>query len=259
MSTEGFHIEWREAYAIFTLSRPDKLNGITNAVLQGLEDCLDEIERRRLRGLVIAAEGRAFSAGTDLEESATLSMEQGFAKCDRARDLMLRLYRSSITSVAAIQGLAYGGGMELALACTLRVAGPAAKLALPEIKLAVMPAYGGSQLLPALIGRARAADLMLTGRSVKAEEALQMGLVSRLVAEQGEERAAAIALIEDITAHSQLAIDRIHRCLQAAGDEVGEAGLEAEGRAMRELMTSADAAEGIAAFLEKRKANYRHC
>ncbi len=258
MSSTDYRIEWRDGYAVFTLSRPDKLNGITNAVLQGLADCLDEIERRRFRGLVIAGEGRAFSAGTDLEESATLTLEQGFEKCDRARALMHRLHRSTITSVAAVHGIAYGGGMELALACTLRVAGPATKLALPEVKLAVLPAYGGTQLLPALIGRARAADLMLTGRSVKAEEALQLGLVSRLVAETGDELPAAIALVEQVTGYSQLAIERIHYCLHAAGDDLSSEGLELERQAMRELITSDDAAEGLSAFLEKRKPNFQH-
>lgn len=252
-----YRIDWHDAYAIFTITRPDKLNTITNAILQGLEACLDEIEVRGMRGLVIAGEGRAFSAGTDLAEAASLSFDEGQAKGERARGLFYRLYRSPITSVAAIQGIAFGGGLELALGCTLRVAGPAAQLALPEIKLAVLPAYGGTQFLPALIGKARAADLMLTGRAVNAEEALQMGLVSRL-ADAGEEQAVAEALVREITGYSQFAIARVRRCLGVAGADVTEEGLAVEAVAFREATTSEDAKEGVTAFLEKRKPNYRH-
>ena len=157
MAESDYTTDWGETHCILRLTRPSKLNAITLAILDGLEACLDELEKGRARALVIIGEGeRAFSSGTDLSESVGLDADANRAKVRRARALFLRLHRSPITSIAALNGLAYGGGLELALACTFRIAAPDARMALPEIKLGVLPAYGGTQLLPAVIGAPRA-------------------------------------------------------------------------------------------------------
>jgi len=252
-------IEWNDDYCIFRLTRPKKLNAITKAILDGLEECLDELDRGRARALVIIGEGdRAFSAGTDLNESAELGAEQSDAKTDRARALFFRLHKTTATTVAAVNGLAYGGGLELALACTFRVAAPGARMSLPEIKLGVLPAYGGTQLLPAVIGTSRALDLLLTGRAVDTDEALAIGLIHRVAATPASLLEEALELAGQVTAHSQYAIDRIRRCVAAAGSVVSEEGLSVEAEAFRETMSSDDAREGVAAFLEKRKPRFTH-
>jgi len=241
------------------LKRPSKLNAITVAILDGLEECLDELDRGRARSLVIIGEGeRAFSSGTDLSESVGLGADANRAKVKRARSLFLRLHRSPTTSIAALNGLAYGGGLELALACTFRIAAPDARMALPEIKLGVLPAYGGTQLLPAVIGAPRALDMMLTGRSVSTDEALAMGLINRVATDGATLLDEALSFAGEITTHSQYAIERIRRCVAASSSQVTEEALEVEGQAFHEMMESSDAMEGIQAFFEKRKPIFTH-
>lgn len=259
MTESDFSTEWRDEHCVFRLSRPKTLNAITVAILDGLEACLDELERGRARALVIIGEGdRAFSSGTDLSESVGLGADGNRAKVVRARSLFLRLHRSPITSVAALNGLAYGGGLELALACTFRIAAPCARVALPEIKLGVLPAYGGTQLLPAVVGPSRALDLMLTGRAVETEEALAMGILNRVASDSASLLDEALAFAAEVTAQSQYAIDRIRRCVAASGTHVTEEGLEVEGQAFLEMMESEDAMEGIQAFFEKRAPRFKH-
>ena len=144
------------------------------------------------------------------------------------------------------------------MACTFRVAAPAVLLALPEIKLGVLPAYGGTQFLPPIVGRARALDMMLTGRSVAAEEALTMGLVDRLAADPESLMEVANELAGTVLGFSQYAIDRVHRCVAAAGSEVTDAGLAVEAAAVEETTASEDAREGVVAFLQKRAPKFQH-
>ena len=259
MAESDYTTDWGETHCILRLKRPSKLNAITVAILDGLEECLDELDRGRARSLVIIGEGeRAFSSGTDLSESVGLGADANRAKVKRARSLLLRLHRSPITSIAALNGLAYGGGLELALACTFRIAAPDARMALPEIKLGVLPAYGGTQFLPAVIGAPRALDMMLTGRSVSTDEALAMGLINRVATDGATLLDEALSFAGEITTHSQYAIERIRRCVAASGSQVTEEALEVEGQAFHEMMESSDAMEGIQAFFEKRKPIFTH-
>jgi enoyl-CoA hydratase len=255
----GCRIIWHEDGATFRLTRPEKLNAITADILHGLSHCIDELERRGGRWLLIIGEGeRAFCAGTDLSEATKMSAEDMGAKIGMARRLFIRLSNSPTISVAAINGLAYGGGLELAMACTFRIAAAHALLSLPEVKLGVPPSYGGTQFLPALVGSARALDLMLTGRSVDVAEALAMGLISR-IAKPGAplvEQARDLAVL--VTRHSQVAIDGIRRCVAAAGSKVSAEGLAVEAAQVDAVRRSEDAAEGIRAFVEKRAPNFKN-
>jgi enoyl-CoA hydratase len=254
-----FRIEPLDDGAVFRITRPNRLNAITRPVLQGLAGCLDALEARGARVLIVTAEGeRAFCAGTDLAEAREMGDDAMIAKSARARDLFLRMSRSRVLSVAAVNGLAFGGGLELAMACTMRIVAPHAQCSLPEVKLGLLPAYGGTQFLPALVGKARALDLMLTGRPVGAAEALAMGLVDR-VADAGRPLLEqALELARSVTQYSQVAIDAIRECLDAAGPDVTDAGLAAEDAAVRRVMRSDDAREGVAAFLAKRPPAFRH-
>jgi enoyl-CoA hydratase len=248
-----FSVEALADGAVFTIERPTKLNALTKPVLLGLAACIDALESQGARLLVITGAGeRAFCAGTDLAELQTMDGEARMAKTAMARDLLVRLSRSRLVSVAAINGLAYGGGLELAMACTLRIAMPRAAMSLPEIKLGLLPAYGGTQFLPAIVGSARATELMLTGRAVSAAEALTIGLIHRIALLDAPLREQALEFGREVTGFSPAAIAGIRRCVEAAGTMVTDAGLAVEDEQVRAVFDGPDAREGVAAFLEKR-------
>ena len=250
----AFSIEPLDDGAVFTIERPAKLNALTRPVLLGLADCLDALEARHARLLVVTGRGeRAFCAGTDLTELQGLDMGARMAKTSMARELLVRLSRSRIVSVAAINGLAYGGGLELAMACTLRIAAPHAKVSLPEVKLGLLPAYAGTQFLPALVGPGRALEMMLTGRAVPVDEAVAMGLVNRVAATDVPLVEQALAFGREVTRHAPSAIAAIRACVTAAGATVTDAGLAVEDAQVRANFDHPDAREGVAAFLEKRE------
>lgn len=255
--------------AIFQLRRPAKLNAITKPILYGLRELIDRLEADNARCLIITGEGdKAFCAGTDLAETAQSPKPERLDKSQMARDLFVRLSRSKLLSIAALNGLAFGGGLELAMACTLRIAKPHVTVSLPEIKLGLLPAYGGTQFLAALVGKSRALELMLTGRVVSASEALQIGLIHRIAGSasanhQGTNSDPAIidaaqSFAREILQFSQPAIDGIRRCVDAAGDAVTDAGLTIEDQVVRRVFTGSDADEGVAAFLQKRAPRFTH-
>jgi len=247
-----YSIQWLADGAVFTVCRPQKLNALTKPVFEGLRLCLDRLEQEKRRFLIITGDGdRAFSAGTDLAEAQDMSAEAWLDKNQVVRELLYRLSRSPVLSIAAINGLALGGGLEVAMACALRVAVPNAVLGLPEIKLNLLPSYGGTQFLPAIVGRARAEDLMLSGRNIDTAEALSIGLIHRVV--PGGVVEAAFALARDITQYAPSAVAAIRHCIAAAGSVVTEAGLAVEDRWVRTVFPSDEATAGVAAFLARRK------
>jgi len=251
-----FRVDWREHVAVFTLNAEHNLNALTKTMITGLECCLNEMPDRGANVLIITGSGQAFCSGTDLKEASDLSSEQASEKADQFRDLFFRIYRSPIISIAAINGLALGGGLELALACRFRVAERGVKMGLPEVKLAFLPCYGGTQFLPPLIGKSRAADLMLTGRSVGAEEGLAMGLVNRMSVDRESALDQSLKLASEISQYSQGAVSRILQCINQADNSVCSVGLDFEGAMSREQGNSADAREGLQSFLEKRKPKF---
>jgi enoyl-CoA hydratase len=240
--------------AVFTIDRPAKLNALTKPVLMGLAECLDRLEREGARLLVITGRGeRAFCAGTDLTEMQDMAMDDRLSKSAMARSLFVRLSRSPVLSVAAVNGLALGGGLELAMACTFRIAAQHASFGLPEVKLGLLPAYAGTQFLPALIGRARAEELMLTGRTFSLEEALAIGLVHRACPPSAGVEEAAIAFGREATCYSAPAVDAIRQCIAAAGSAVGDSGLDVEDRYVRSVFSGPEAEAGVNAFLNRHK------
>ena len=257
-----FQVETLSSGLLLRITRPTKLNAITKPILLGLEACLDRLESAEQTSakqsiLIITGSGpKAFCAGTDLAETSVMSKAERETKTVMARSLLVRLSRSKVLSVAAINGLAFGGGMELAMACTFRVAAHHATFSLPEIKLGLLPAYGGTQFLPPLVGQARALEIMLTGQVLSAAQAHDIGLVNRLTSAESL-LDDALAMAAEVTRFSPLAIQAIRDCVAAAGDGVSEAGLNVEDQAVRKVFTSDDAQEGIAAFLEKRPAVFK--
>ena len=243
-------VETRGAIAVLALNRPDKLNALNAALFDALEAALDAAEGSDARAVVIAGrDGRAFSAGADFKEIGIFPPSAIEERNRRARTLFNRIAESPKVTVAAIEGIAFGGGFELALACTFRVAGREARFSFPEIGLGAMPTYGGTQRLPRLIGENRALELILKGAEVNAETALEMELLNRL-ARPGESAVdTACRFLEPVAATSLAAQHCARRSVTAAFQE-GGVRIEAENTEAVSML--ADAREGIAAFLEKR-------
>jgi enoyl-CoA hydratase len=246
--------EERDALALVRLNRADKRNALTGAMLERLGEVFAEIAegRERLRAVILTGAGdEAFSAGTDINELAALDAEGAHRAARRGQQLCDRIEQCGVPVIAAVNGLAAGGGCELALACHIRIASKTARFSLPETRLGVIPGYGGTQRTPRAIGSGRALEMMLTGRSVSAEEALRIGLVNR-VTDPAQLLGEAESLAREISGLAPLAI---RACLQAVirGQVLPlEEGLALEAELFSSLFATEDVREGTSAFLEKR-------
>jgi enoyl-CoA hydratase len=243
------------AVAVVTMAAPPA-NALSDELLHSLAAALDEVASLRPRAIVIeSALPEYFAVGADIKLLATLD-DSGFdAYLRRVTGVIERLPALRVPTIAAISGHAVGGGLELALACSLRIASDEVKLGLPEIKLGLLPGAGGTQRLPKLVGRTRAVDLLLSGRSVTAAEAQSFGFVDRVLP---RDEVVAGAL-EDAFRLARLPGDAVEAILGCIDVSLGYGfpdGLAHEGREIRRLFATADAAEGIAAFVEKRKARF---
>ena len=175
------HLSRSDEFALLTLDRPEALNALSFATLRELDAALDEVAAGDARALLVTGAGdRAFCAGADIKELVGRPLAQGRRDMTNGQRIISRFGTLPMPSIALINGYAFGGGLELALACNFRLALKTARLGLPEIKLGLIPGYGGTQRLPRLVGEARALEIILTGRNVKAEEAERIGLVHRL-------------------------------------------------------------------------------
>jgi enoyl-CoA hydratase len=236
-STEAVSFERRDAVAVLTLRRPDQHTDV--------------------RALVVTGEGKAFSAGADIKEFRALDGPMAFRGFieDLERTLR-RIAQLPQPSVAAINGMAFGGGLELAMACDLRVADPAAKLGVPEIKLGLLPGAGGTQRLPRLVPAAVATQMILTGDPVTADDALRIGLVNE-VTESGGALARALDLASSLATGAPLALAAAKRLRDRAGSLPLDAALELERETVALLFATEDRVEGTAAFVEKRPPRFR--
>ncbi len=242
---------------VLTINRPKALNALNADTLREIADALDAVlETEDAQALVITGAGdRAFVAGADIGEFGNL--EDVFGGREMAlngQDVMSTVAAMPITVIAAVNGFALGGGMELALACDLRVASRTAKFGLPEVGLGLIPGFGGTQRLPRLIGEGRALDLILTGRHVEADEALMLGLVNRVGDDAlAEAKALASVIIKNGPVALGLAKEAVRRGLDVTLAE----GLEIEADLFGMVSTTKDMREGTSAFLEKRKPNFK--
>ena len=256
--TSAVAVSWRvvsDGVMQFVLDRPPA-NALGLPIIDGLAAALDAADVTGAHVVVISsAVPGFFAAGADIKYMVSADAAAFTAYGDRLRATLDRLAGSHCVTVAAVDGLALGGGLELAMACTLRVAGQGALLGLPEVKLGLIPGAGGTQRLPRLVGRGRALDIMLTGRQVPAEEAHAMGLVDRLVGEGGAE-AAALALAAELRAVSLPAQQAVIRTVDAAFDRPLADGLAFEVEQVRGVFEHGEAREGMAAFLEKRPPDF---
>jgi enoyl-CoA hydratase len=238
------------------LDRPPA-NALGPPIIDGLMAALDDADRQGGVHVIVisSAVPNFFAAGADIKHMATADAKSFIAYGDGLRAALDRIAAADRVSVAAIDGLALGGGLELAMACALRVGSRAARFGLPEVRLGLIPGAGGTQRLPRLIGRGRALDIMLTGRQVSADEAYAMGLIDRLVDEGAAEKEA-LALATELRAASLPAQQAVIRTVDAAFDLPLVDGFAFEVEQEQGLFEHGEAREGITAFLEKRRPNF---
>ena len=231
-------------------------NALSVPLLDGLHAAIDAAEAAgSVKAVVVtSALDGFFAAGADIRHLARIDAGSFSAYGSQMRAVNDRIAAAPWISVAAVDGLALGGGLELALACTLRVSGPRARYGLPEVRLGLIPGAGGTQRLPRLVGRGRALDIMLTARQVPADEALAMGLVDRLT--EGDVTSAALTLAAKLSRASLPAQRAVIRAVDAAFDLPLEAGFKFEADQEQSLFEAGEAAEGIAAFVAKRPPNF---
>jgi enoyl-CoA hydratase / 3-hydroxyacyl-CoA dehydrogenase len=226
-----------------------QMNSISPQVVEDLGKVWQAVKSSGTRALVIAsANPLLFSAGADIRSFTSLDQAAGAKLIESAHALFSELGRGPIPTIAAVNGLAYGGGCELAMACDVRIAARAALFGQPEIRLGIIPGFGGTQRLPRLVGQSKALEMNLIGDPILADEAFELGLANRVV-EDHELLDTALSWARKLASQAPLALAQIKR-VSGAGDL--DAGIEAEKQAFAQAFTSADAREGIAAFLAKR-------
>lgn len=247
-----------QGLATVTVNRPEKLNALNGATL-------DELERffaaaasdAAVRAVIVTGAGdRSFVAGADIDEVSAFTALEGRDWGLRGQALLLRIERMEKPVIAAINGYALGGGLELAMACHLRVAAANARLGQPELKLGIVPGFGGTQRLPRLIGKARALELLLTGDPIGAEEAREIGLVNRVV-EPDRLLEEAGALARRILRNGPMAVALTLQAVNQGCEMPLEAALAWEASQYALSCATDDVREGTRAFLEKRKPNFR--
>lgn len=251
-------VELRDRIAVLTLDRPKQLNAIGSETVDRLTLALHELrDNDDVRALVVAGAGRAFSAGADIGEIESLTAPRQFHSfVRRLTDAYALLEDFPKPSVAAVHGFAFGGGLELALACDLRVAERGTRLGLPEMKLGVLPGAGGTQRLPRLIPPAIAKQMILTGEPIDAERAHSLGLVNEL-AEPGGALGAAEALAAALTAGAPLALAAGKRLIDYGLGMDLEAAISYERETVSVLFSTEDRVEGLKAFRERRPGDFQ--
>ena len=242
--------------ALITLNRPEALNALSVQVVREIGEAIDKAAASDARALLITGAGeKAFCAGADISEFMGRTVVEALEAAEFGQNTFAKLDNLRIPSLAVINGYALGGGLELATACTLRVATANANLGVPEIKLGLIPGYGGTQRLPRLIGQGRALDMVMTGRMVGAEEALGMGLINRIV--ETPVLDGAVEYAREFAGFSLPVLRYSREAVMRADQSSLSEGLQIE----RDLNTLAfqgeDSTEGAMAFLEKRTPKFQ--
>ena len=247
-----------EKIGVITLNRPERLNVIGTDLLNDLETVLQDIEKDTdLRALIITGAETVFVAGADIKEIRLVEdVVAAHAFVTRANQCFNRIEDLEKPVIAAVNGLALGGGCELALACDIRVAAETAVFGLPEIKLGVMPGAGGTQRLPRLVGAGRAKEIMYSGDSIDAQEAFRIGLVNRVVADDRMMQAA-LEVAGQLAARPPVALAMIKSAVNRGADLDLKAALEYEARCFEILFATRDRKEGMQAFVDKRQAEFK--
>ena len=246
--------ETQDNLLIIYINREDKLNALNKTVIAELNEVIDLfIADDSLRGAILTGKGnKAFVAGADISEFKGLSQQEGVALARRGHDVFNKIEQSPKPIIAAVNGFALGGGCELAMACHLRIASENAKFGQPEVNLGLIPGYGGTQRLTALVGKGKAMELCMTSHMADANEALAMGLVNHVTTlDSLLDRTKEILNI--IQTKSPMAIAKVITCINRAGYDNG---YETEIKEFGDCFGTDEMKEGVSAFMEKRKANF---
>lgn len=255
MSYTNILVAKENSIATITINRPTKLNALNTVTIQELHEAFQELEKNYdTRVVILTGSGeKAFVAGADIAEFADFSVEEGVQLAAQGQDILFNFVENlKIPVIAAVNGFALGGGLELAMACHFRVASDNAKMGLPEVSLGVIPGYGGTQRLPQLIGKGRAMEMIMTAGMVTADEACRTGLVNHVVP-QAELLEFCNGIAQKIMRNSPLAISKAIKAINANYKD-GENGFETEIKSFGKCFGTEDFKEGTTAFLEKRKA-----
>ena len=259
MSEETVRWERDGHIGIITLNRPDDMNALNFATLQRLGELLDQVrlEQKEVRAVLVKAEGRAFCAGADLKERRTLNEQQVRRNVSKIRDVFTALERLPQPTIALINGFAFGGGFELALACDFRYAVAEAKMGLTEVSLGIIPGAGGTQRLSRLIGPSRAKELILTARRISAQEAYELGILNGLAQDRDELEKKAYSLAAEILANAPLAVYQAKAAIDRGASVDLQTGLDLETKCYEVIIPTKDRLEALEAFREKRKPVFR--
>ncbi|CAN5507158.1 enoyl-CoA hydratase-related protein [soil metagenome] len=256
MAYELLTLDVSDRIATITVNRPDKLNALNDALMAELGIAIREAgQRNDIGAVLLTGAGRAFVAGADISELVDQTATEGKARSERGQRTFRLFDTSPKPTLAAVNGFALGGGCELAMACHIRVASEKAKFGQPEVKLGLVPGYGGSQRLPRLVGKGRALELLMTGDMIDAAEAHRIGLVNRVVAPDALIETSR-SILKTIVANGPLAVAHCIEAVDRGLDMSLDDAIALEASYFGLLSASADKQEGMRAFLDKRPATF---
>lgn len=247
----------KDHIATLTIQSPPA-NALSTTLLKDLENQLNEVENdATVKAIILKGDGRFFSAGADIKEFTSLQNASDYESLARnGQELFERIEKFSVPVIAAIHGAALGGGLELAMSCHIRIVTESAKLGLPELNLGIIPGFAGTQRLPQLVGNAKAYELILTGEPVSGKEAANIGLANVAVEDDALFETAE-QLAKKIAAKSKPTIEKVMELVPYAKFASFSAGVVAEAQAFGEVFGTEDAKEGVQAFIEKRRPNFK--
>ena len=256
-SYENLRLEKKEQIAYLTLARPKALNALNVETVEELSRVFAALKLdSEVRAVIVAGEGdKAFAAGADIRELVSLTAAEAKQYAVRGQLLLELIEHLGKPVIACVNGFALGGGCELAMACTIRLASPNASFGQPEVKLGLIPGYAGTQRLPRLVGKGRAMQMLLTAEAVSAQEAHRIGLVNEVVP-QAELISRAEAIVRQILANAPLAVQFAMEAVNQGMEVTARVGGALEAALFATLCATADKAEGTRAFLEKRPARF---
>jgi enoyl-CoA hydratase len=254
----NLQLDVQDGIAVLSVNRPDKLNALNEQTIRELDAAVREVtERADVRGVIVTGTGsKAFVAGADIAELARMGPVDGVEVSRLGQRVFRAIELSRKPVIAAVNGFALGGGCELALACHLRIAAENARFGLPEVKLGIIPGYGGTLRLPRIVGKGRALELMLTAEMIDAQEAHRIGLANKVVP-QAELMDAARAMMTAILRNGPIALGLAIECATRGMEMSVDDGLALESNLFGLLAATEDMREGMGAFLEKRAADFK--
>lgn len=254
---ENLKIEERGSVAILTISAPKSLNALNSSILNQMDDYLSHFDCQRFRCLIVTGDGeKSFVAGADISEMATLSMLEGQTFGTRGAGVFRKLETLPVPVIAAVNGFALGGGCELAMACDIRICSENAKFGQPEVGLGIIPGFSGTVRLARLVGMGMAKQLIYTGKPIKADEALRIGLVNAVVP-QAELMDKAMELAGQIAANAPLAVKAAKLCINDEYDMDADSAIQRESVMFGRCFSTEDQKQGMRAFLEKGKYEFQ--